>query len=704
MLLQQSGGTDKRVAIPANTTGTVRPDLSELHDDMISSRPIQQPHTAIYQTKWANEDAVTEVPAAEILGAHDLDMSISMAWTDAGDDNCMDVCAVPFINEDDVDDPDGEDNMVVARRKTLPNDLAFWAVKKRISQEAIRELLALLTYHDVPALPKDPRTLMKTPRSIKVKTISRGHYYHFGIYDSVRSAVIKDDLPLFEDCVLELQLNIDGLPTTKSSNDQLWPILGRVTLKKLSRTYRSGVFVIALFFGESKPASAKEYLDEFVDEYLDLRSSSFLMCDVNVEIVITSVMTDAPANAFVKCIKAHGGYNSCPKCEVSGDSVNGRVVYPGVRGRLRTDDSFNTSTAHRSLREESPFVRAGIGMITAFPVDYMHALIIGLMKKLILLWLFLVNAMKMDKDWRSFMSERLLSYRDTCPTEFARRPRSLKLLDRWKATELRSFLCYTGVAVTRGLIKSEAYEHFLLLVCATRLLVHPRHCQEYNSFAADMLRKFVAKFASLYGRKYMSYNAHVVVHLPEDVALHGNLDTISSFPYESYLHDVRQMIRKPGSTLVQVVKRLYESRMFQLPTPDPRYSRARCQGQHALGPVPPSVQYDATVKQYEVVVLGGVRYTLKGRDSVVYASNVGVGHIVNMYEIAGGAMTAVLVLYKDQSDLFSAPMPSSGVGIHRVNNLAKTDYTSVPLRACTKVWLMPMSSYSIAVEVISCME
>ena len=676
-------------------------------NDVESVLPLTQPHSATQPSGCGDSsDGDYAVSSDKLLEEHESEICISMHWTDGGEGDDMMVCATAddTANDNGEEEMDCNDELVENRRVTLSSDLAFWAVKKRISQQAVKELLALLTFHDVPALPKDPRTLLKTPRTIEVKAIPGGHYYHFGIMNSVRCAALNDNLPLFDDCILELQLNIDGLPTAKSTNDQLWPILGRVTVKKLSRTYTSAVFVIALFFGESKPACAKGYLDEFVDEYNGLKDRSFAMLDVRVRLVITSIMTDAPANAFVKCIKGHGGYNSCPKCEVSCDSVDNRVVYPGVRGRLRTDDSFNVWTPHRSIDNVSPFVRAGLGMISAFPVDYMHALVIGLMKKLILLWLYLLNPQKMDKDWRAFMSDRLVEFRSTCPSEFARRPRSLKDLERWKATELRAFLCYLGVAVCRGLIRSEAYEHFLLLVCASRLLLHPTHCKEHNAFAGEMMRKFVAKFPSLYGRKYMSYNAHVIVHLPEDAKLHGNLNLISSFPYESYLHEIRQMVRKPGATLVQVVKRIYEGREFQLPNAEPRYSRARCQGEHVLGPLPPSVQNDNTVQQFEIVAQRGMKFAVKGRDRVVHHPELGVGHIVNLYKAGAGPVIAVLVVYKEQDDLFTQPMPSSAVGIHRVDGLCRSKYSAVTLSSCTKVWLMPMASYCVAVEVLSCME
>lgn len=58
--------------------------------------------------------------------------------------------------------------------------LGKWAVKFQIPHNAVNSLLDILhDYH--PNIPKDARTLLKTPRHYDVKEISGGSYYHFGI-------------------------------------------------------------------------------------------------------------------------------------------------------------------------------------------------------------------------------------------------------------------------------------------------------------------------------------------------------------------------------------------------------------------------------------------------------------------------------------------------------------------------------------------
>ena len=112
----------------------------------------------------------------------------------------------------------------------LTSRLATWASEFNISFVAIASLLSVLRpFH--PSLPKDPRTLLKTPRicTNEIKSIAGGSYFHFGIVDSVSKLLQKCSICLDGIKQVFLQINIDGLPLFKSSNTQFGPILGRIS-------------------------------------------------------------------------------------------------------------------------------------------------------------------------------------------------------------------------------------------------------------------------------------------------------------------------------------------------------------------------------------------------------------------------------------------------------------------------------------------
>lgn len=68
--------------------------------------------------------------------------------------------------------------------------------------------------------PSDVRTLLGTPRSSPFKIIPPGEYYHQGLVNELVRVLSKYDIQN-----VDLTLNIDGLPLSKSSGKQLWPIL-----------------------------------------------------------------------------------------------------------------------------------------------------------------------------------------------------------------------------------------------------------------------------------------------------------------------------------------------------------------------------------------------------------------------------------------------------------------------------------------------
>ncbi|KZS11994.1 Uncharacterized protein APZ42_023188 [Daphnia magna] len=60
---------------------------------------------------------------------------------------------------------------------------------------------------------------------------------------------------------VDIFVNIDDLPISKSSGGQFWPILGIITNAK-----RRKVFLIGLYHGDAKPDSTEEYLTDFILE------------------------------------------------------------------------------------------------------------------------------------------------------------------------------------------------------------------------------------------------------------------------------------------------------------------------------------------------------------------------------------------------------------------------------------------------------
>lgn len=61
-----------------------------------------------------------------------------------------------------------------------------------------------------------------------------------------------------------------------------------------------GVFVIAIWCGESKPTVLNDFLERFVSELEDILLNGVLIKDHQLKVSIRCFVCDSPARAFIK--------------------------------------------------------------------------------------------------------------------------------------------------------------------------------------------------------------------------------------------------------------------------------------------------------------------------------------------------------------------------------------------------------------------
>lgn len=169
---------------------------------------------------------------------------------------------------------------------------------------AINDLLKLLRGKNIPNLPLDARTLLSSNTSkVEVIEVPPGQYWHYGAGKSLSS--ILENSEILPECV-SLTIGIDGIPISKCSKSQFWPILARIE--------HSNTFVIGLYCGTSKPESPEKFLRPFVDEMKKLIANGINIKNKHIQIKVLCFICDAPAKAFITCTKSHNAYFGCGKC------------------------------------------------------------------------------------------------------------------------------------------------------------------------------------------------------------------------------------------------------------------------------------------------------------------------------------------------------------------------------------------------------
>jgi len=563
----------------------------------------------------------------------------------------------------------------------LEADLHKWADNFNISRVALGSLLQILhPYH--PRLPVDSRTLLHTPRSATISNVAGGVYHYIGIQSRLERLHQSGLLTVTNNMCIRMQVNIDGLPLFKSSGMQLWPILGCIKEPDLKL---SEPFVIGIFAGLVKPKSLAEYLSDFVAEATNLHKYGLQLSDGVVFVRLHSIVCDAPARSFLKNIKSFTGYHGCERCIQRGKYYCSRMTFPDTDSTLRTDDSFiNMADEDHHLNDvHSPLAQLSIGMVTGFVLDYMHLVCLGVVRRLLLLWLRGPLPLRLSARAVSHLSQKLLSLRSCTPCEFSRKPRSVVDIDRWKATEFRQFLLFTGPLVLRNILPQELYSNFLLLHAAIFCLVHPRYCTQYCDFARKLLIKFVQHCHHAYGQQFVVYNVHSLVHLPDDVQFFGPLDGISCFPFENFLHSVKRLVRSPYLPLQQVVNRVYERHCHLLTAKQCSDSPVLKHMLHTHSNTDNAVFYMCVETK---------QYTLRTRDcdNCVCLKDDKFGRIQYIMQKAD-EIILVIHVYETVTTFYSYPLDSQNLGIVCLKNLSPSNCTYLLADVKHKCMCMPMT-------------
>ncbi len=171
--------------------------------------------------------------------------------------------------------------------------------------------------------------------------------------------------------------------------------------------------------------------------------------------------------------------------------------------------------------------------------------------------------------WHGWGDQEQLDSSEGYPKKFARKPRSIWDIDHWKATEYRVFVILWQNSPQRHFTRS-ALCTFSYTECTLCILVRPDLVLVHREYAHELLLYFVACSWNIYGREFLIYNVHSLLHIASDAARHGSLDKFSAFCFENYLHQLKRSVRSSKSPLVQVVKRLHENDCASKPAPLPK--------------------------------------------------------------------------------------------------------------------------------------
>ena len=533
----------------------------------------------------------------------------------------------------EVDEPKTFAEVVCGARHVLSEEqqlairdqIAGWAAQYRPTREQANGILCIMNAV-VPVIPKDVRTLLETVKKVEVVDKFGGQYSYFGILN----ALVDNKLLFQPDRTIDLQINIDGIPLFHSRSDSFWPILMTAN--------GSDPLLVALFYGKGKPSSIEGFMYDFVEEYKAL-AAGFIYQEKNFDVSLSSVVGDAPARSFMKQVVGHNGLHGCERCCAIA-VFRGRVCYNDFDAYLRTDAGFRNHEYDGTHQNgESPFSDI-VNCVTGFPLDYMHLVCLGVMRRMVKFWKTdKASRLRLSQSQQNAMSSSLQGLHGLLPSDFARQPRPLHESDRWKATEWRQFLLYTGMIVLHEILPIAHYHHFMCLSVAMSILLNDDSSvrSKLVGYARGLLVSFVKEARFLYGEAFISYNVHSLIHLADDCEnFNTSLNDLSSFPYENYLGQLKRLVRNATNPIAQVAKRMSEN--------------------------PNLVGTKTNVRS--------MKLTANTRDGVVKLKS---GKVAFITDICGERITAQIVSKRRLNSIFDILCDSLAVGIGKVRKSTLSD-------------------------------
>lgn len=352
--------------------------------------------------------------------------------------------------------------------------------------------------------------------------------------------------------LLPLIINTDGVKVFNSNQKSLWMIqVMQGWLPPSIRFYPTNIMIIASTFGAKKP-NMSDFFFPFLNELRQISRKGGMQYHYkgqtyNFMPIILSCCCDLPAKADVQGMVGHSGHFACSFCLHPGISVAGdkksviRYVEGSNKYELRSHPSmiriYETmkTVKVKGVKSMSCLVAAkNFDLIFGFSIDYMHCVLLGILKKLLSLWLDTSNHLKpfyIKKKQQILLSNRLIKIKPI--SEIMRKPRSIFLRADFKANEYRSLLFYYLYFALGGLLDAKYVKHFRLLSSVVYSLSKETILFDTIEQAKQQLNEFANKYEILYGKSSVTINLHYLRHLAMQVEKLGPLWSQSAFAFEA---------------------------------------------------------------------------------------------------------------------------------------------------------------------------
>ncbi|XP_034245817.1 uncharacterized protein LOC117647933 [Thrips palmi] len=331
-------------------------------------------------------------------------------------------------------------------------------------------------------------------------------------------------------------------------------------------------------------------------------------------------------------------------------------------------------------------------MVSQFPLDPMHLVWGGVVKRLLDTWLNEIGVWKLHNVVIELISEVFLFLKPYCPADFNRKPNSLKYIKSFKCTEFRRIVLYDGILAFKDLIDDNIYRHFLLLHASCYVMCSKTLYTLHRETVVEMIQSFISHSSVIYGKEFVVYCVHSLKHLPSQCDLGFTLDDLTAFKYENRLKSIKEALRNGLHTLQQLARRDEE----------------KSSGDVNLASKPCHVTVSLKHKILNEVIDGHQFRKLKAGSLMLRVGKANGcfktkdGNIIVLQNIVKKQLKIYLVGCKFgcQEDFYDYPLPSSQLGILKVSGLGREKLVYCLNDVASKCYLMPDGNHFLCVPIL----
>lgn len=381
-----------------------------------------------------------------------------------------------------------------------------------------------------------------------------------GIINDIMDGKIIQGLSSLSD--IFISFNTDGVAMFNSNaKKSLWPII--VTINNLPpalRFLRKNIIVAGLWLSHGEP-DLNVFLRPFFDELRNLTETGiYLKNNIRCKVQAICCCVDSVARCKLQQIRQFNGYDACSFCMHPGSLVEGQVRYKfetNIRARNNVDVLnamaifCKRGEAVQGIKGISPLISIpNFNIVDFCPVDYMHAVLLGVSKQLCKHWFEHPYQECYIKDRLEDIDGILQSINPFA--EISRYPRKISERKSWKANEWQNWLLIYGPVCLNGVLPATYYDHFLSFSRTINRLLCGDLTESIILECELNLIDFVQKFEILYGSVNMTYNVHLMLHICECVRNYGPLWAFSLFSYEDVNGMLKKFMKGPKEPVLQI--------------------------------------------------------------------------------------------------------------------------------------------------------